>query len=156
MNCVVIFIDKVSSASIQSLISEYESRIKFYCGLDLITINVPKNVRYKSIEEQKAEEQKLILKHIKENDTVILLDEKGKEMRSAEWSQWLEKQVRGSRRLVFVMGGPYGLADDLKEKYFKLSLSKMTFSHEMVRIIFLEQLYRAFTIMKGQKYHHEG
>ncbi len=156
MNCVIVCIDKVNSSSIQNLICEYEKRVLFYCNLKIVTINVPKNVRYKSIEEQKVEEEKLILKHIKENDMVVLLDEKGEEMSSVEWSRWLEKHLGGSKRILFVIGGPYGLSNNLKGRYFKLSLSKMTFSHEMVRIIFLEQLYRAFNIMRGQKYHHEG
>lgn len=155
MNCLIIFIDRTAARSIQNLVEEYEKRIKHYCNIQCLTITVPKSVRYKSVEEQKRDEQKLIVKHIKENDLVVLLDEKGKEMSSVEFSAWVEKHMGYSKRLVFVIGGPCGFSDDLKNRYFKLSLSKMTFSHELVRVIFLEQLYRAFTIIKGQKYHHE-
>ncbi|MCX7728006.1 MAG: 23S rRNA (pseudouridine(1915)-N(3))-methyltransferase RlmH [Bacteroidia bacterium] len=155
MNILVIFIDKIASAPIQSLIEIYENKLKFYCRCNIKTIIVPKNVRYKSIGEQKKEEEKLVLTHLKDNDFVILLDEKGKEMSSLEFSKWIEQQSFKNKRLVFITGGPYGFSKELKNKYFNISLSKMTFSHELVRIIFLEQLYRAFSIIKGQKYHHD-
>ncbi|MEW6772854.1 MAG: 23S rRNA (pseudouridine(1915)-N(3))-methyltransferase RlmH [Bacteroidota bacterium] len=155
MKIVFIVIDKVSSVSLQHLIQDYENRLKHYCSFSLNTIIVPKNVRNKSIEEQKREEEKLIIQQLKDADNVVLLDEKGKEMSSVEFSKWLEKQSISSKRLVFVAGGPYGFSEDFKKKYLSLSLSQMTFSHEMVRLIFLEQLYRAMTILKGQKYHHE-
>ena len=150
-----ILIDKVSLVYVQQLIEVYEKRLKHYCNLEVITITIPKNVRYKSIEEQKAEEEKQTERFIQPSDFVILLDEKGKEMTSLEFAQWLEKQMGSGKRLVFITGGPYGLSDNIKQKYkTHISLSVMTFSHELVRVIFLEQLYRAFTIIKGKKYHH--
>lgn len=155
MNLSLIFIDKVSNASIQNLIHEYESRVKHYCNLDIITITVPKNVRQKSIEEQKQSEEKLIKKYIKGNDFIVLLDENAQCLSSMEFSKWLEKNISAYKRIVFIVGGPYGFSKEFKESYYPLSLSKMTFSHEMVRVLFLEQLYRAFTIIKSQKYHHE-
>lgn len=155
MNILIIFIDKVSHSAIQNLIDDYFSRIKHYCNVSMNTISVPKNVRYKSIEEQKQEEEKLIFKHIKTNDYVVLLDEKGKEMISIEFSKWLGKKLESSKRMVLIVGGPYGFTERLKKSYESVSLSKMTFSHEIVRIVLMEQLYRAFTILKGQKYHHE-
>ncbi|GIV28502.1 MAG: ribosomal RNA large subunit methyltransferase H [Bacteroidia bacterium] len=133
----LIVIDKVSSSLLQKLISEYEDRLKHYCRFELITIIMPKNVRYKSIEEQLKEEQAAILKQLKPNDYVVLLDEKGKEMCSIEFSNWLNKSLIRGQRIVFVTGGPYGFSRDIKQQYSeKISLSKMTFSHEMVRLIF--------------------
>ncbi len=156
MNILLMTIDKVSSSSIQQLLEEYKERLKHYCRFEYITIIMPKNVRYKSVEEQKKEECKAIIKHLKEHDCVVLLDEHGTEMRSVDFSKWIEKQGQSGKRIVFIAGGPYGFSEDMKTKFSqKISLSKMTFSHEIVRIIFLEQLYRAFTIIKGQKYHHE-
>jgi len=155
MKVVLIVIDKVSSEAIISLIKNYENRLKNYCSFELNTIIVPKNVRNKSIVEQKHEEDKLIQSYLKETDFVILLDENGKELSSTEFSKYLETISFSNKRIVFVTGGPYGFSDEIKKKYPNhLSLSKMTFSHEMVRVIFMEQLYRAFTILKGQKYHH--
>ncbi len=154
MKILFIFVDKMHSNPLQQLILEYKERLKHYCSLELITIIVPKNVRYKSIEEQKQTEENLILKRIKNSDFVILLDESGKEMSSLEFSKWLEKNSIFIR-LVFVVGGPYGFSENMKKQFpQKLSLSKMTFSHEMVRLFLLEQVYRAFTILKGEKYHH--
>ncbi len=156
MNILLIAIDKVSSSSIQQSLEEYKERLKHYCHFEYITIIMPKNVRYKSVEEQMREEEKAITRYLRPNDFVVLLDETGKEMRSIEFSHWLNKSLSRRQRIVFVTGGPYGFSKEIKQQYAeKLSLSKMTFSHEMVRLIFLEQLYRAFTIMKGQKYHHE-
>jgi len=155
MKIVLIAIDKVSSDAINSLIKQYENRLKNYCSFEINAIIVPKSVRNKSIEEQKREEGKLIQMHIKETDFVVLLDENGKELSSVEFSKYLETISFSNKRIVFIIGGPYGFSKEIKEKYPNhLSLSKMTFSHEMVRVIFIEQLYRAFTILKGQKYHH--
>lgn len=155
MKILFIFIDKVHSVPLQQLILHYQERLKHYCAIDILTIIVPKNVRYKSIEEQKQEEEKLILKYIKTADFVILLDENGKEMSSLEFSKYLESITNSSKRCVFIVGGPYGFSETIKNRFpIKISLSKMTFSHEMIRVLLLEQLYRAFTILKGQKYHH--
>lgn len=155
MKILFIFIDKVHDSNLQALISNYEKRLGYYCVVEIRTIIVPKNVRKKSIEEQKSEEERLILDHLKNSDFVILLDEQGKEMTSVEFSQWLGNISGYSKRVVFVVGGPYGLSESIKQVFpNKISLSKMTFSHEMVRLVLFEQLYRSFTILKGQKYHH--
>ena len=125
--------------------------------MDVITINVPKNVRLRSEKEQKTEEAKLILKELKPSDHLVLLDEKGKQFTSIEFSKFIQqKQNSGIKRLVFLIGGPFGFAEEVYERAnFKLGLSTLTFSHQMVRLFFMEQLYRAYTILGGEKYHHE-
>jgi 23S rRNA (pseudouridine1915-N3)-methyltransferase len=107
-------------------------------------------------EQQKKAEGDLILSQLNPGDDLILLDEKGKTFTSVLFSQWIEKQMNvGSKRIVFVVGGPYGFSKEVYDKCkFKISLSEMTFSHQMIRLIFVEQLYRAFTIIKGEPYHH--
>ena len=115
-----------------------------------------KNRKTLSEEQQKKAEGDLILSQLNPGDDLILLDEKGKTFTSVMFSQWIEKQMNiGSKRIVFVVGGPYGFSKDVYDKAkFKISLSEMTFSHQMIRLIFVEQLYRAFTIIKGEPYHH--
>lgn len=137
-------------------ISEYLGRIKHYVPFSITTIPEIKNTKSLSESQQKNLEASLILKQIQAQDTVVLLDEHGKEFRSVEFAAWLEKQQQVARRLVFVIGGPYGFAESVYERAnSKISLSKMTFSHQMVRMIFCEQLYRACTIIQGEPYHHE-
>ena len=118
---------------------------------------MPKNVRLRSEKEQKTEEAKLILKELKASDHLVLLDEKGKQLTSFEFSKFIQqKQNSGIKRLVFLIGGPFGFADEIYERAnFKLGLSTLTFSHQMVRLFFMEQLYRGYTILAGEKYHHE-
>ena len=115
-----------------------------------------KNRKTLTEEQQKKAEGDLILSQLNSGDDLILLDEKGKTFTSVMFSQWIEKQMNaGSKRIVFVVGGPYGFSKDVYDKAkFKISLSEMTFSHQMIRLIFVEQLYRAFTIIKGEPYHH--
>ncbi len=150
-------IDKTQDSYLNEGVSIYQKRLKNYCTLDIITINVPKNVRLRSEKEQKTEEAKLILKELKASDHLVLLDEKGKQLTSIEFSKFLQqKQNSGIKRLVFLIGGPFGFADEVYERAnFKLGLSTLTFSHQMVRLFFMEQLYRAYTILGGEKYHHE-
>ena len=137
-------------------INEYLGRIKHYVPFNITTIPEVKNTKSLSESQQKTLEGTLILKQLQAQDTVVLLDEHGKEFRSVEFAAWLEKQQQVARRLVFVIGGPYGFSDDVYERAnSKISLSKMTFSHQMVRLIFCEQLYRACTIIQGEPYHHE-
>lgn len=137
-------------------INEYLGRIKHYVPFNITTIPEIKNTKSLSESQQKTLEGTLILKQLQAQDTVVLLDEHGKEFRSVEFAAWLEKQQQVARRLVFVIGGPYGFSDDVYERAnSKISLSKMTFSHQMVRLIFCEQLYRACTIIQGEPYHHE-
>ena len=135
----------------------YTSRLKHYITFDLVEIPELKNVSALSREQIKSREGELILKALKPSDEVILLDERGREYRSVEFAAELEKKLsRGGRDIVYVIGGAYGFSDGVYARADgKLSLSKMTYSHQLVRTIFAEQLYRAFTIMKGEPYHHE-
>lgn len=135
----------------------YSSRLKHYIPFETVEIPELKNVSALSREQIKQKEGELILKNVKASDDVILLDEHGKEFRSVEFAAELEKKIsRGGKDIVYVIGGAYGFSDAVYQRADgKLSLSKMTFSHQLVRTIFAEQLYRAFTIMKGEPYHHE-
>ena len=135
---------------------EYETRIKRYLSLEIIEIPGLKNASHLNNQEWKTKEAAKILPYLTQNDIIILLDEKGKEMTSVEFSSFLnQKFSSGSKNLVFVIGGPYGFDESVKKKAsFNLSLSKMTFSHQMVRLFFLEQLYRALTILRNEAYHH--
>ena len=135
----------------------YTSRLKHYISFDLVEIPELKNVSALSREQIKSKEGDLILKALKPSDEVILLDEHGKEYRSVEFAADLERKFsRSGRDIVYVIGGAYGFSDGVYARADgKLSLSKMTYSHQLVRTIFAEQLYRAFTIMKGEPYHHE-
>ena len=135
----------------------YVSRLVHYVPFQLREIPELKNVSALDREQVKAREGELILKALKPSDEVVLLDEGGREFRSMEFASWLEERIsRGSRDIVFVVGGAYGFSPEVYSRAdSKLSLSKMTFSHQMVRTIFAEQLYRAFTIIRGEPYHHE-
>ena len=115
-----------------------------------------KNTKALTEEQQKEREGDLILQKLQSSDTVVLLDEHGKELRSIEFADWLQRKQNTTRRLVFIIGGPYGFSKAVYERANeRLSLSKMTFSHQMVRLIFCEQIYRACTIIRGEPYHHE-
>jgi 23S rRNA (pseudouridine1915-N3)-methyltransferase len=138
-------------------IHEYEMRIKRYIPFEIIEIPALKNAANLSPAEQNARESVLIAKHFLSGDIIILLDEHGNEMKSKEFAAFLNRQfLTGSKNLVFVVGGPFGFDPSLKDKASSiLSLSRMTFSHQMVRLFFTEQLYRGLTIMRGESYHHE-
>ena len=132
-------------------IDDYVSRTKHFISFDMEVIPELKNTKSLSMEQQKEKEGELILKVLQPGDVVVLLDEHGKEFRSIEFADWVEK-----KRLVFIIGGPYGFAPKVYEAaQEKISLSKMTFSHQMIRLIFVEQLYRAMTILNNNPYHHE-
>lgn len=135
----------------------YTSRLKHYVQFRLIEIPELRNTASLTQEQIKEKEGELLLGAIRSTDEVILLDEHGREYRSLEFSAMLqEKMARSGRDLVFVVGGPYGFSERVCSRAdMKMSLSKMTFSHQMVRAIFAEQLYRAFTILRGEPYHHE-
>ncbi len=135
----------------------YISRLGRYVPFSLTEIPALKNASSLTRAQVKEKEGVLILKNIKPSDRVILLDEHGKEYRSVEWAAWISQRLaRGGKALVFVIGGAYGFSQKVYERAEgKVSLSKMTFSHQMVRTIFAEQLYRAFTIIRGEPYHHE-
>jgi 23S rRNA (pseudouridine1915-N3)-methyltransferase len=133
----------------------YEKRLIHYCNYERIEINDLKNAKNLSKEEIKRKEAENILSKIATNDFLVLLDEKGLQSSSEEFAVWLEKKSLQPQTVVFVVGGAYGFDNRLYERMnFKFSLSKMTFSHQMVRLIFLEQLYRGFSILKGEPYHH--
>jgi 23S rRNA (pseudouridine1915-N3)-methyltransferase len=135
----------------------YVSRLRHYVPFTLVEIPQLKNVSAFSQEQIKEKEGELILKQVAPGDTVILLDERGRQYRSVEWADWIQRQLSmGGKGLVFVVGGAYGFSQKVYDRSNGLvSLSKMTFSHQMVRTVFAEQLYRAFTIIRGEPYHHE-
>ncbi|MDY3846784.1 MAG: 23S rRNA (pseudouridine(1915)-N(3))-methyltransferase RlmH [Prevotella sp.] len=156
MKTILILVGKTTDKHFAAGIKDYAERIGHYMPFEIITIPELKNTKSLSEEQQKTMEGELIMKHIQTSDTVVLLDEHGKEMRSMEYAQWLQRTGNNARRLVFVIGGPYGFAPAVYQRANdKISLSRMTFSHQMVRLIFTEQLYRACTIIKGEPYHHE-
>ena len=136
--------------------SVYENRLKHYVSFETIVIPALKNTKALSIEQQKQKEGELILKNIQSSDKVLLLDENGKEYSSVGFSELIQKEMNsGIKNLVFVVGGPYGFSEEIyKRANGKIALSKMTFSHQMVRLFFVEQLYRAMTILKNEPYHH--
>lgn len=157
MKVTLLVVGKTVNKHFVDLIDDYSSRLKHYIGFELQVIPDLKNTKSLSESQQKQMEGEMIIKALQPGDHLVLLDEYGKEHRSIEFSKWMEQKMQNvSRRLVFVIGGPYGFSDDVysacKEK---ISLSKMTFSHQMIRLIFVEQLYRAMTIMRGEPYHHE-
>jgi len=134
----------------------YSSRLRHYIPFDIKEIPELKNVSALSRDQIKTQEGKLILKSVKDSDLLILLDERGREFRSVEFADFLQKKFSQGRDIVFVIGGAYGFSPEVYDRADSMiSLSKMTFSHQMVRTIFAEQLYRALTIMKGESYHHE-
>lgn len=134
----------------------YSSRLCHYIPFEVKELPELKNVGSLSREQIKTEEGKRILKNIKDNDCLILLDEHGVEFRSIEFAKFLEKRLAAAANMVFVIGGAYGFSEEVYQRCnYKIALSKMTFSHQMVRTIFAEQLYRACTIIKGENYHHE-
>ncbi len=148
---------KTTDKHIAELVNLYSNRIKKYSVFEIITLPDVKNTKNMPIQEQKIKEATRISQSINEDDYVILLDEKGKELRTLEFSGALEKLFfLPKKRIVFVIGGPWGFAEEVYYRAdYKMSLSKMTFPHQLVRLLFLEQLYRVFTIIKGEPYHHQ-
>ena len=156
MKTELILVGKTVNKHFNAGINDYVERIGHYMPFSITTIPELKNTKNLSESQQKEREGELILKQIQSTDTVVLLDEHGKEFRSIEFGDWIQKKQNTARRLIFVIGGPYGFSNDVYERANeKISLSKMTFSHQMVRLIFTEQIYRACTIIKGEPYHHE-
>ena len=157
MKVKLIVIGKTKSEFLFDGENEYQKRLKHYCKFSELLIPDIKNGGKLSKKELKAKEGSLILASIKNSDYVILLDDKGLELSSTDFAEFLNKKmVSSTNELVFIVGGAFGFSESVyKRANTKLSLSKMTFSHQMVRLIFKEQLYRTFTILKGEKYHHE-
>ncbi len=148
---------KTADKNISEVVDLYTGRIRKYSAFEIITLPDIKNVRNMTVQEQKKKEGKKIIQSIGVDDYVILLDERGKELRTVEFSGLAEKIfMLPKKRVLFVIGGPWGFSDEVYSRSdFMLSLSKMTFPHQLVRLLFLEQLYRIFTIIKGEPYHHE-
>ena len=156
MKTELIMVGKTTDKHFEAGIKDYASRIGHYMPFAMTVIPELKNTKALTEEQQKMAEGELILKLLQPSDTVVLLDEHGAEMRSVELARWLELKRNTARRLVFVIGGPYGFSPAVYARANeKLSLSRMTFSHQMVRLVFTEQIYRACTIIKGEPYHHE-
>ena len=149
-------VGKTAQKYVEEAVAEYVKRLKFYVSLEIIVIPELKDTKNTPIAVQKQKEGEQILKKIQDNDDVILLDEKGCEFTSVAYAAFLEKRLVASKRIVFVIGGAFGFSTEIYARAnTKISLSQMTFSHQIIRILFAEQLYRAFTIMKGENYHHE-
>jgi 23S rRNA (pseudouridine1915-N3)-methyltransferase len=157
MNIKLIAIGKTDNKNLQTLIEEYTKRLSFYIKFDLEIISDIKNVKNLSEAQQKEKEGELILSKIAPTDNLILLDENGKTFSSVGFSEFLQKKMNaGIKTLVFVIGGPYGFSETVYQKANeKVSLSEMTFSHQMVRLFVIEQIYRGFTILKNEPYHHQ-
>ena len=156
MKTILVLVGKTQSKIFKLGIDDYVSRIEHYMPFSITIIPELKNTKSLSEDQQKQKEGELILKEIQPSDTVVLLDEHGAEFRSVEYANWLKQKQNTARRLIFIIGGPYGFSPDVYARANeKISLSRMTFSHQMVRLIFTEQLYRACTIIKGEPYHHE-
>jgi len=157
MNIKLIAIGKTDNKSLQTLIDDYTKRLSFYIKFDLEIIPDIKNVKNLSESQQKEKEGELILSKLTPTDQLILLDENGKNFSSVGFSEELQKKMNsGVKTLVFVIGGPYGFSETVyKKAQGKISLSLMTFSHQMVRLFFIEQLYRGFTILRNEPYHHQ-
>jgi len=156
MTIKLIAIGKTDNKQLLSLITDYQKRLGFYIKFSLDIIPDIKNSKNLSEDLQKQKEGELILKKINPTDTLVLLDEQGKQFNSIDFSNYLQKHMNsGIKQLVFAIGGPYGFSDEIYAKAKgKISLSKMTFSHQMIRLFFIEQLYRGFTILRNEPYHH--
>ena len=157
MNVELIVVGKTDSNEVARLVEEYKGRIGFYTRFGMTVIPDLRNTRSFSEAQQKKAEGELILKQLQTSDYVVLMDERGVQPSSEEFAEWLQKRMAsGCKRLAFIIGGPYGFSEDVYARADgKISLSRMTFSHQIVRAIFAEQLYRAFTILHNEPYHHE-
>jgi len=157
MKTILLVVGRTADSFYVSNINNYIERIRHYIPFEIEVIPELKNTKNISEEQQKEKEGDLLLKTLQQGDSIILLDEHGKEFRSIEFAQWFEKKLNTvNRRLIFIIGGPYGFSPKIHAMaQEKISLSKMTFSHQMIRLIFTEQIYRAMTILKGEPYHHE-
>jgi len=157
MKSVFIVIGKTTDKRMVQLTDEYISRIVHYLPFQMEVIPELRNAKNLSQEQQKEQEAELLKRSFQPGDYVVLLDEHGKERRSIEFAQWMQKRMAAApRRLVFVVGGPYGFSSQIHQMaQEEISLSQMTFSHQMIRLLFVEQIYRAMTILSGEPYHHE-
>lgn len=157
MNIELIVVGKTDSADIERIVEGFAKRVVHYCRFSITTLPDLRNTKSLSAKQQKMAEGEMILKQLTDADFVTLLDERGTQYRSMEFAQWLQKRMNsGVKRLVFVVGGPFGFSDEVYSRAnSKISLSSMTFSHQIIRAIFAEQIYRAFTILRNEPYHNE-
>jgi 23S rRNA (pseudouridine1915-N3)-methyltransferase len=156
MKITLLVVGKTTDAHIDTLIQDYQKRLTHYLPFSLVVIPDLKNTKSLTMEQQKLAEGELILRQLTPSTDMILLDEKGREYRSVEFADFLQKKMSSGRDVVFVVGGPYGFSQSVYDRANgKISLSQMTFSHQMVRLFFVEQIYRAMTILRGEPYHHE-
>ncbi len=156
MKILFLVVGKTNGQYFNEAINDYRNRLKFYIPFEMEVIPELKNAKNLSFEQQKEKEADLILKSLESSDHVVLLDEKGKEFTSFQFANYLERKMHTvNKRLVFIVGGPYGFSPRIYDVAAeKMGLSKMTFSHQMVRLFFIEQIYRAFTIINNEPYHH--
>lgn len=156
MKIKLIVVGKTDESYLKEGIDVYLKRLKHYILFEVITLKDVTLGKKTNLSIQKEQEGTLILGKINANDFVVLLDEKGPQYTSVGFSDYLQKRMNAGNDLVFVIGGPYGFSEEIYNRSnAKISLSKLTFSHQMVRLFFVEQIYRAFTILKGEKYHHQ-
>lgn len=157
MKLSLLVIGKTTDKHVQVLINDYASRLSHYVPFSLDVIPELKSTKALTVDQQKAMEAELIRRQLQPGDHIVLLDEHGTERRSVDFAAWLGKRLAaGSRRIVFIVGGPYGFDAAIHQLAAEeISLSQMTFSHQLIRLLFVEQLYRACTIMRGEPYHHE-
>jgi 23S rRNA (pseudouridine1915-N3)-methyltransferase len=157
MKGVLIVVGKTTDKRFEAIVNEYVERICHYIPFAVEVIPELKNTKGLSQNEQKQREGELILKSLQAGDYVVLLDEHGSERSSMDFAAWMQKKMSaGPKRLVFIVGGPYGFSEEVhKRGNEEISLSRMTLSHQMVRMFFVEQIYRAMTILNGEPYHHE-
>ena len=157
MTLELLVIGKTDSKEVAALVEMYARRVNRYCKFSITALPDVRDTRKLTPRQQAAAEGAALLRQIADGDFVVLLDERGEELRSVELADWMQRRMNsGVKRLVMVIGGPYGFSDEVYARSdARLSLSRMTFSHQIVRAIFAEQLYRAFTILNHEPYHHE-
>ena len=156
MRLTLLVVGKTTDPRLVSLIEDYRQRLVHYVPFELVVLPDLKNAKALSEQQVKAAEGDAILRALTPSMDVVLLDEHGKEMRSVEYAEWLQKKMSSGRDLTLVIGGPYGFSPAVYERAnAKLALSQMTFSHQMIRVMAIEQIYRAMTILRGEPYHHE-
>ncbi len=156
MKMTLLLVGKTTDNGLERMIQDYVERLKHYNQLEICVLPELRNAKNLSEAQQKQLEGDMILQKVSPQTDLVLLDEHGLEMRSLEFAAYMQKKMSAGRELTFVIGGPYGFSEAVYQRANgKISLSRMTFSHQMIRLLFTEQLYRAFTILRGEKYHHE-
>lgn len=157
MKAILLVIGKTTDSYLKKAVEEYRNRLTHYLPFEIEIIPELRNTKKLSFDQQKEMTCAKVLEYLQTSDTVVLLDEHGKEYSSMEFSKYMEQKMSSTpHQLIFIIGGPYGFSKDLYNRANgMISVSRMTFSHQMIRLIFIEQLYRALTIIKGEPYHHE-